>query len=418
MLMSEFAIETINLIKRYPTSSKKLEERGHPPPGPPPPGPPPGGMGFHGPPMMGGFFALLKGSRGPFIEALRGVNLKVKKGEILGILGPNGAGKTTLIKILCTLVIHDEGEVYVFGIDVKKEPRKVLKVLQAVLPESRGFNWRLSGRQNLEFYALLYGLQDAEAAARIKYLLEFTGLEDRAEDGYQRYSTGMQRKLLLCRALLRNTPVLLFDEPTAGLDPRAGAEFRTMLHDKLAREEGKTILFSTHNLEEAQSICDRIAILDHGQITALDTPDNIRYTKTEGIRHEITFHDAPFDEICQGLIDDLEKTIGVHSATPDVDNEQNMRGISLYIDKDMDLSSILDMILKCDLKIKAINSFEPSLEDAFKNITKQDAEFPHGLPNVPGMPPWLPGGFHGHGGSDTFPEKPSRPPDQKKRRAD
>ncbi|HME56426.1 MAG TPA: ABC transporter ATP-binding protein [Candidatus Lokiarchaeia archaeon] len=416
--MAEFAIETINLIKRYPTSSRRLQERGHPPPGPPPPGPPAGGMGFHGPPMMGGFFALLKGSRGPFIEALRGVNLQVKKGEILGILGPNGAGKTTLIKILCTLVIHDEGEVYVCGIDVKKEPRKVLKMLQAVLPESRGFNWRLSGRQNLEFYALLYGLQDAEAAARIKYLLEFTGLEERAEDGYQRYSTGMQRKLLLCRALLRNTPVLLFDEPTAGLDPRAGAEFRTMLHDKLAREEGKTILFSTHNLEEAQSICDRIAILDHGQITALDTPDNIRYTKTEGIQHQISFGEGTaYDEACQALVSDLEKTIGVHSATPDVDFEQNLRGISLYLDKDMDLSYVLDTILKCGLKIKAINSIEPTLEDAFKTITKQAPEFPQGLPNVPGMPPWMPGGFHGHGGPDTFIEKPSGPPNRRKSRS-
>ena len=416
-MVGENAIETVNLTKRYPTSSRQLRERGHPPPGPPPPGPPPGGMGFHGPPVMGGFFSLLKGSKGPFIEALRGVNLQVKKSEILGLLGPNGAGKTTLIKVLCTLVIHDEGEAYVCGIDVKKEPRKVLKVLQAVLPESRGFNWRLSGRQNLEFYALLYGMQDADARARIKYLLEFTGLEDRAEDGIQRYSTGMQRKLLLCRALLSNTPVLLFDEPTAGLDPSAAAEFRTMLHDKLAREEGKTILFSTHNLDEAQSICDRIAILDHGQITTIDTPDNIRYTKTDGIQHQITLHDTPFDETCRELLGELENTVGVHSASPEVDNDQNLRGISLYIDKDMDLSDVLGTILNRGLKITTINSFEPTLEDAFKTITKQAPEFPHGLPNEPGAPPWLPGGFHGGpGGPDGFPQKPQHPPNRRRRR--
>jgi len=223
---------------------------------------------------------------------------------------------------------------------------------------------------------------------------------------------------LLCRALLSNTPVLLFDEPTAGLDPRAGAEFRTMLHDKLAREEGKTILFSTHNLDEAQSICDRIAILDHGFITALDTPDNIRYTKTEGIQHQVVLHDTAFDDTCQALLAELETTVGVHSASPDVDNDQMLRGISLYLDKDMDLSDVLGMILNRGLKIKAINSCEPTLEDAFKTITRQAPEFPHGLPNDPGRPPWLPGGFPSEpGGPEGPPEKPQGPPNRQKRRS-
>ncbi len=158
-----------------------------------------------------------------------------------------------MIKILCTLVIHDEGEAYVNGFDVKKEPGEVLRNLQAVLPESRGFTWRLTGRQNLEFYALLYGLREKEAKERINYLLEFTGLKERADDGYQRYSTGMQRKLLLCRALLRNTPTLLFDEPTAGLDPTSAAEFRSMLHESWpGRRERQS--FSAH------TICMRLRI--------------------------------------------------------------------------------------------------------------------------------------------------------------
>jgi ABC-type multidrug transport system ATPase subunit len=152
----ENVIETISLVKRYPTNVSK--DRGsalH-------------GLGGGGASSFGGILRLLRGNNGSFNYALRGVDLAVRKGEIFGVLGPNGAGKTTLIKVLCTLVIHDEGEAYVCGIDVKKQPGKVLKNLQGVLPESRGFAWRLTGLQNLEFYALLYGLSDDKAKERAR----------------------------------------------------------------------------------------------------------------------------------------------------------------------------------------------------------------------------------------------------------
>ena len=202
-MSTKYAIETIGLVKRYPTSARRESAPFH------------GGFAGRGRVVsFGGILSTLRGMKGPFIEALRGVDLKIRSGEIFGVLGPNGAGKSTLIKILCTLVIHDEGEAYVHGFDVKKEPEKVLRNLQAVLPESRGFTWRLTGKQNLEFYALLYGLREKEAKERINYLLELTGLKERADDGYQRYSTGMQRKLLLCRALLRNLSLIHISEPT------------------------------------------------------------------------------------------------------------------------------------------------------------------------------------------------------------
>jgi ABC-2 type transport system ATP-binding protein len=360
----DVAIETVDLVKRYPTTARRGRDifLG-------------GGPGRGGRvESFSGLLRILKGTKGPFIEALRGVNLKIKKGEVFGVLGPNGAGKTTLIKVLCTLVIHDEGEAYVNGFDVKKEPSEVLKNLQAVLPESRGFTWRLTGRQNLEFFALLYGLRDKEAKERIDYLLEFTGLIERADDGYQRYSTGMQRKLLLCRALLRNTPILLFDEPTAGLDPTSAAEFRGMLHEKLAREEEKTILLSTHNLYEAQSMCDRIAILDRGKITACDTPDNIRYMMFDEKTFVITFVDAVFGDEHLKMVNELEEMHGVHGVTPEVDPERNFHEISIRVDKNMDLASILEVIMKSGLKIKTINTKEPTLEDAFMAITGHHAE--------------------------------------------
>lgn len=353
-MTAEYAIETVDLVKRYPTSARMGR-----------------GWGFHGGQVtsFGGIFNLFRGSNGPFVEALRGVNLKVENGQIFGVLGPNGAGKTTLIKILCTLVIHDEGEAYVNGLDVREKPVEVLKNLQAVLPESRGFNWRLTGRENLEFYASLYGLREREAKERIDHLLDFTGLTERANDGYQRYSSGMQRKLLLCRALLRSTPIMLFDEPTVGLDPASAAEFRSMLHDTLARKEKKTILLSTHNLYEAQGMCDRIAILNRGKIAACDTPDNIRHAMFDEKVFEVTFIDAAYNDEHEKIVDELEKMPGVHGVTPEVDPEGNFIGISIRVSKSMDLSDILDVITKRGLKIRMINTEEPTLEDAFMTIT-------------------------------------------------
>jgi ABC-2 type transport system ATP-binding protein len=354
-----YTIETIGLVKRYPTSAKS------------------GAVGPDGRPKVRGvstgIFSALRSSKGPFIEALRGVDLQIKSGEIFGILGPNGAGKTTLIKILCTLVLRDGGEVYVNGHDPSKEPREVLRDLQAVLPESRGFNWRLSGRQNLEFYALLYGLTGAEAKERIDYLLDFTGLRERADDGYQRYSTGMQRRLLLCRALVRDTSIIVFDEPTSGLDPTGAAEFRDLLIDRLARREGKTILLSTHNLQEAQELCDRIAILDRGRVIACDTPDNVRHLVTERRTLRVAFSGVAFEEDQHRLLFGLGEVAGVHGVSPVLSQEGALVGLSIDIEKDVDLTRVLDLMTGSGLNIKSVNTEEPSLEDAFIAMTGREA---------------------------------------------
>lgn len=361
---SHFAIETVDLIKRYPTTARRTERRG----------PHVRMESLRHVDSLGSMFDLFNRNKGAFIEALRGVNLQVGKGEVFGLLGPNGAGKTTLIKILCTLVIPDGGKALVNGFDVSKQSVQVLKNVQAVLPESRGFTWRLSGRQNLEFFALLYGLNKRQTKERVDFALELTGLQDRADDGYQRYSTGMQRRLLLCRALLRNTPVLVFDEPTAGLDPSSALEFRHLLRDRLAREQGKTIFLSTHNLAEAQDICDRIAILDRGRVTACDTPARIQYTMSKERVVDVTFVDAVFTPECTNLIDKLEKMPGIYGVTPEIAEDNFLSQLSIRMDKDLVLSNILEAIMNGGLKIKGVDTEEPTLEDAFMAITRHRTE--------------------------------------------
>ena len=356
-----YAIETINLVKRYPTKARRGVR------------PTPGAHAGRRVDSFGGFFSTLV-KHGFFVEALRGVSLQIEEGEVFGLLGPNGAGKTTFIKILCTLIIHDEGQAYVRGLDVKKQPTEVLKNLQAILPESRGFDWRLTGRQNLEFYALLYGVKDKEAKERIDYLLDFTGLEERADDGYQRYSTGMQRKLLLCRALLRNTPVLLFDEPTAGLDPAAAVEFRNLLRQRLSRGEGKTIFLSTHNLSEAQDICDRVAILNRGKILACDTPGNIQRLMFDKRIIKVSFTGAALKEPSEGILARLKAIAGVDNIALDIGRDKSFNGMSIQGSKETDVSAILAVMVNSGLKIEKINTEEPTLEDVFMHLTRRHKE--------------------------------------------
>jgi len=358
------AIETKGLVKRYPTTGRMQSMGGR-------------GRGG-GIPSFTNIIKAIQGTKGPFLEALGGLDLEINAGEVFGILGPNGAGKTTLIKILCTLVLHDEGEAYVNGYDVSKEPRKVLDNLQAVLPGDRGFTWRLSGRQNLEFYALLYGLEDDKADERIDYLLDLTGLEERGDDGIQRYSTGMQRKLLLCRGLLKDAPILLFDEPTTGLDPRSASEFRSLLREKLVVGEGKTILMSTHNLSEAQEMCDRIAILDRGKITALDTPDSIRYKMVEESHFTVGLNPVEYTAELTSMVDGLEKMSGVIVVTPDVDPVRGLLGLSFRVEKEMDLSPLLEVLLAEGLWLRSLNTTEPTLEDAFIAMTGRHPAMPEG----------------------------------------
>jgi ABC-2 type transport system ATP-binding protein len=209
-------------------------------------------------------------------RAVDGIDLRIERGEIFGVLGPNGAGKTTTMKMLATLLEPTAGTARILGLDVVSQAREVRRRMGAVLSDGRSLYWKLTARENLEYFAGLYHVPPAEQHGRIASVLDAVRLEDRADDYVERYSTGMRQRLVLARALLPDPELLLLDEPTVGLDPQAARDLRDRVRD--LQRQGRTVLLTTHYMEEADQLCDRIAIVDHGRVVALDTPGGLKRT--------------------------------------------------------------------------------------------------------------------------------------------
>ena len=200
------------------------------------------------------------------VTALDGLDLEVGRGRVFCLLGPNGAGKTTLIKVLATLVLPDGGRASVAGHDVALEPGPAKSAVGYAVSDERSFYWRLTGRQNLEFFGALYGLGGPARDRRIGELLRLAGLEEAADLRFNGYSTGMRQMLAFARALLADAAILLVDEPTRSLDPQAADRVRAFLRGELAGRQGKTILWATHDLGEAADCADDIAVISRGRI--------------------------------------------------------------------------------------------------------------------------------------------------------
>jgi ABC-2 type transport system ATP-binding protein len=210
---------------------------------------------------------------GEFV-AVDGVSLSIRPGEIFGLLGPNGAGKTTLISMLCTTLMPSSGSASINGFDIAKRPGDVRKSIGIVF-QDQSLDDRLTGRENLELHATLYGLDAATAAERIGRVLDLVELKDKADSLVRTYSGGMKRRLEIGRGLVHYPKVLFLDEPTLGLDPQTREHIWEYIKELAARER-MTILMTTHYMEEAEMLCDRIAIIDRGKIIALGTPGELK----------------------------------------------------------------------------------------------------------------------------------------------
>jgi ABC-2 type transport system ATP-binding protein len=200
------------------------------------------------------------------VTALDGIDLEAGRGRVFCLLGPNGAGKTTLLKILATLVLPDGGRALVEGHDVARKPGRAKAAVGFAVGDERSFYWRLTGRQNLEFFAALYGLRGGDRDRRVSELLRLAGLDEAADLRFNGYSTGMRQMLSFARALLADAAILLVDEPTRSLDPQAADRVRSFLRDELAGRQGKTVLWATHDLGEAADRADDIAVISRGRI--------------------------------------------------------------------------------------------------------------------------------------------------------
>jgi len=319
------------------------------------------------------YFGKFVGRGGRRLTALDGVNLEVRNGEVFGLLGPNGAGKTTLIKILSTLVLPDSGSALICGVDVVKSPRAALKKVQSVMAGATGFDNRLTGRQNLEFSADLYGIPHEVARAKIDELLRFSKLEAFGDEMLQKYSTGMWRKLLVCRTLLSNAPVLLFDEPTANLDPVAASEFRNYIKNDLAKAKGRTILLATHNLWEAEQICDRIALLRKGRVITTGTPAEIRNRVADDVNLSLVIANE-LNGSAEKLLEGVRGVAGVVGAQLEHDSPDGYSRIRVEGRvKELDYNSLFQKVISMDFQIRSVETSQVSLEQAFLKLNEEAA---------------------------------------------
>lgn len=237
------------------------------------------------------------------VEALQGITFSVREGEIFGLLGPNGAGKTTTIKILTTMLTPTSGEIRILGLDPVKEFKKLRSQINFILGGERNLYWRLSAYDNLAYFADLYKIPRHIQKNRIPQLLELVGLTEVAHRRVETFSKGMKQKLQIARGLINEPRILFLDEPTIGLDPMSARQLRDILRE--LKQQGTTILLTTHYMLEADELCDRIAFIDNGMISILDTPDELKKRidqnsvvacsisgLTENEREKITAHPA------------------------------------------------------------------------------------------------------------------------------
>ena len=290
------------------------------------------------------------------ITAVDHINFEVKKGEIFGFLGPNGAGKTTTIRILTGVIKPNSGTAAIMGYDILKEPLKAKQVI-SVVPEMANAYIDLTAWQNLMLIGELYGVPKRKREERADRLLKEFGLYERRNHLAKGFSKGMKQKLILCMAMLTEPQVLFLDEPTSGLDVESARLIRDTIRQY--NKDGATIFLSTHNMEEANQLCDRIAIINYGRIAAVDSPENLRMESSSLKSVEISFN-KPVS------VNELSKIPNV------VETKKLGDKIRLYTDKPHSvINTLTEYARSKGLTIISLNTLAPTLEDVFMKLIRE-----------------------------------------------
>jgi len=301
----------------------------------------------------------LKKNYGTF-QALKGISFEIKKGEVLGLLGPNGAGKTTTMKILTGLLSMTDGEVTIDGNNLKKETTKIQKKI-GYLPENTPLYPELNVYEHLDFVAESHGITDDKKEKAIKETIEACGLTDRLYFNISELSKGYKQRVGLAQALIHNPAILILDEPTTGLDPNQIVEIRDLI-----KEIGKTktIILSTHIMQEVEATCDRVIVLREGEIVAKGTPKELAKGNNKG-KHitQITIKGTKKAILSALKIDGIDKVKTEESTT------KGTYSFSIYSEEDM-RSTITKAIVKKDLELLEISTKESSMEEVFQDLTK------------------------------------------------
>ena len=292
------------------------------------------------------------------IVALDGLDLELGRGEIVGLLGPNGAGKSTTIKAICGLVSPTAGSITIDGVDAITDRRRAAAKIAAVLEGNRTVYWRLTVRENLEYFAALRGIRRRAILPRIDELIERFGLEEKAKTTAMLLSRGMQQKLALACAVLPGTPVLLLDEPTLGLDVEISHELRGYFRD-LAERDGRSILLSSHDMDVVRAVCDRVVIINHGRVVTDDRIDNL-----------LALFRAR--SVTLRLLEPLDEAAALRVAarfTVTASDESTVLDVALR--DGSELYELMDALRAEGAIVERIESTEPDLEEVFRTIVRE-----------------------------------------------
>jgi ABC-2 type transport system ATP-binding protein len=305
--------------------------------------------------------------KSPAVEAVRGISFRVERGEFFGLLGPNGAGKSTTIGCLTSLVRPSSGQVLLDGVDVARSPAEAKRRL-AVVPQNRNLDRDLSVREILTYHGRYFGLPSAERESRADRLLEELQIADRAGARPTALSGGMQQRVMIARALMHDPRVLLLDEPTTGLDPQA----RRLLWETLRRlhRNGLTVLLTTHYMEEADRLCGRLAIIDHGRILTVDTPEALKRSLPGGQILDVWARSGRPLAPRLGSVPGVTRVEPVEAAEEDQEPLERLR---LYVEpRDGLLDEVLHAVREEGALLHHVSLLSASLEDVYVHLTGKE----------------------------------------------